>query len=455
LWSENSLGRDDVVVLDVFHIRGEDAWAHVGLIESEGYIAQVQSLDMAGEEAISRTSAEEFGDFRIFLVEFGIIGVDRVCDAPSVSDMDIAQPDILHRVSGHARDLDARQGVAVIGKDVADEDVTSRRYVGALLRSPVSAPSGDIDGVVVHMAHRDVVDDDILHFPLIHLLEGQSAAVEAVASRDGDVAVSPVALRTEFDASADPVDFLRNVGAIEHGTHFISRHDAVGDEDILADDWFFECVRALQHQSIVVGAVDFGVGDRGELAAVDVDAVAVGIDEHVVDRGKVASSDDDGEVSAPEDGDVAYEDVSAEFECDGLVAHTDTTTMHVASRLGILSCKSPAIDHAPSGDRDIRLSFSPDQRIMEIRMSAILVFRESEYLRGIVGTSLVGSDDFGTSLKMQFDMAFQPDATREVFASAERHPTATMSGAVFDCGIDGLAVEVLSIPFCAIVAHIV
>ena len=70
---------------------------------------------------------------------------------------------------------------------------------------------------MVHVAHGDAGDDDVLHCTLVHLLEGQAAAVDAGAVADGDVAVAAVALRAELDAPADPVDGLRHVGAVERG----------------------------------------------------------------------------------------------------------------------------------------------------------------------------------------------------------------------------------------------
>ena len=57
--------------------------------------------------------------------------------------------------------------------------------------------------------------------------------------------------------------------------------------------------------------VHLGVAHSGVLAAVDVDAVAVGVDEDVVDGGVLAAGDDDGEMPSPVDGDVANEDVAA------------------------------------------------------------------------------------------------------------------------------------------------
>ena len=95
---------------------------------------------------------------------------------------------------------------------------------------------------MVHVAHGDAGHHDVLHRPLVHLLEGQSAAVDTGAVADGDVAVAAIALRAEFDASADPVDGLRDVGAVERGAEFVACDGAVGDEDVLAGDGFLQGV---------------------------------------------------------------------------------------------------------------------------------------------------------------------------------------------------------------------
>jgi hypothetical protein len=64
------------------------------------------------------------------------------------------------------------------------------------------------------------------------------------------------------------------------------------------------------------------VGDAHVFAAVDVHAVAVGVDFEIVDCEVVNAGDQYREVPALENGEVAQNDVVAVLEADGLVADT-------------------------------------------------------------------------------------------------------------------------------------
>ena len=81
-----------------------------------------------------------------------------------------------------------------------------------------------------------------------------------------------------------------------------------------------EGVAGLGADAVVPGGVDGAIGDAHVLAAIDVDAVAVGVDFEVVDGDVVDAGEQQGEVAAFEDGEVAEEDVAAVFEGDGFVA---------------------------------------------------------------------------------------------------------------------------------------
>ena len=89
-------------------------------------------------------------------------------------------------------------------------------------------------------------------------------------------------------------------------------------------------------------------------------------------------------MSATEDGDVADGHISAEFQGNGLVASADGASLHVASFLGIVSCQSLTVNHAMSSDADILLAFCPDKRVVEVGVSAVLIFWSTEHLTLVV-----------------------------------------------------------------------
>ena len=267
------------------------------------------------------------------------------------------------------------------------------------------------------MTQRDVIHHDILHLSLIHHLEGQSAAPHTGAVGDGDITVAAVRLGTQFDTSAHPVHLFRHIGTVEEGAQLIPRHDTVGDEDMLAEHRFFQGVRALQHDSVVMRGVHLRIAHGDILTAVDVDAVAVGIDRHIIDRADITSRDDNGEMSTPKDGDITDGDVPALLQGDGLVTGADGSALHVTGPLGVVACQSFTVNHPITANADVLLSFSPDQRIMEIGMSSILVFGCAEHLTLIIDLHLCRCrQDLGSRHQVQVNMTLQADTATEIHA---------------------------------------
>ena len=170
------------------------------------------------------------------------------------------------------------------------------------------------------MTHGDVRHDNVLHPSLVNHLKGQTTAPHTRTVGYRDVAVSAVALGSQLDASANPVDDLRDISAIEKGAQLIARNHTVGDQDMLAEDGPLQGIRALEHNGVVAGRVHLGVAHGEVFAAVDVNAVAVGVNHDIVDCPYLTSSDDDGKMASPVDGDVTDGHVAAQLEGNSLVA---------------------------------------------------------------------------------------------------------------------------------------
>ena len=102
---------------------------------------------------------------------------------------------------------------------------------------------------------------------------------------------------------------------------FVASGDvAVGDGDVVGGAGKAQAVGIFQADAVVPGRVDAAIRDADVAAAVDVDAVAVGVDLQVVDGEVVHAGGEDGEVSAVQDRDIAESHVAAVFQADGFVA---------------------------------------------------------------------------------------------------------------------------------------
>lgn len=323
------------------------------------------------------------------------------------------------------------------------------------LWSAIATSRGDIDRVVVHVAHGDVGDNDVFHASLIDFLEGESTAIEAGAVGNRDVAIASVAFCAEFDTSAYPVDFLWNVGAIENGTDLVASDDAVGDEDILADLGTLEGITTLEYDGIIMRCVDFRVAHSGESAAVYVNTIAVGVNQHIVDGGEVATRDDDGEVSATIDGDVANKYIATEFEGNRLVTCADASSLHIACSLGVLAGETFAIDASTACDADVFEVLAPNEGVMKIGVTSVLVFRKIERLGRVVGFAVAGGNDGGSCIDVEIDVALHVDGTAEVVACWKENGTTSIGSGFLDGCVDGWGIEVLAIAFGSEITNVV
>ena len=139
------------------------------------------------------------------------------------------------------------------------------------------------------MAHAD-----ILHGRTVDCLESQAAAVLEGTAADGDVAEAAITLGAQFDASCGAVaigslECLCGAGAVEQRAYVVAADLAVLDEHMLSGLGPSQGVGALEHDGIVVDGVDTATADDYTLAAVDVEAVAVGVGSDILDEQVVDS----------------------------------------------------------------------------------------------------------------------------------------------------------------------
>ena len=439
--------RIDVAEGTVAHVVEHDGRAEVGPLVAEGDVVDMQALNVAGIETVGGRPACK--------LRLGVVGalltvvlIDEVARAAALEvEADVGEPDVANGLFLHARDDDGAERVAVVGNEVRDLDVSGRREARHLLGAPVAAARGDVDGVMVDVRHRDVRHDDVLHAPLVDLLEGETRRVGEGAVGQRDVAVAAVRLGAQLEAATHPADGFRDVGAVEQRAALIARDVAVRNGDVLGDDGPLQRIARLQHEGVVARRVDTAVGDGHVLAAVDVEAVAVGVDGDVVDGRQVAAGHDDGEVAAAIDGDVADGDLSAELQDDGLVARADAAALHLAGLLGVLLRQALAVNHPVTGNRDVRLTFGPDERVVEVGVAAVLIFGEVERLRFVVEPPFrrklfrVDGKNLCSGREMQVDVRLQADASAKVSACGQQHLSAAVLHSGLYRGIDGWRVK--------------
>ena len=93
--------------LHVFHIVENDGWTSVGTVELDVDVAERKTVDVTGKESVGRTLTEELGDFGILCAKFGIRFAMSLLYAATIAQLNVAEADVLDRMTWHACDLNA------------------------------------------------------------------------------------------------------------------------------------------------------------------------------------------------------------------------------------------------------------------------------------------------------------------------------------------------------------
>ena len=136
------------------------------------------------------------------------------------------------------------------------------------------------------VAHGGVGDGDVFQQRAVHRFQRVTHAAFKDAAGDGDVDESAVRLGAALDASrAAPFAFREPLEcAVEHrAQHVVAGDEAVGDGHVLGGARVAQGVAGLGTDAVVPRRVHRAVRHAHVLAAVDVHAVAVGVDPEVVD----------------------------------------------------------------------------------------------------------------------------------------------------------------------------
>ena len=157
------------------------------------------------------------------------------------------------------------------------------------------------------------------------------------------------------------------------------------------------------------------------------------------------------------DGDVADGDVAAQLQGNGFIACAYRTALHVAGLFGIMLRQSLTVNHAVTSDVDVLLPFGPDQRVVEISMSTILILRKAtERLALVVRLHFCrGSQNLRASHQVQVYITLQPDASTEIRSCRQQNLSAAIPCGCFYRFVDGHMVKSLAITLGPIVTHVI
>jgi len=280
---------------------------------------------VAKEEALGWHGAEHAG-VGVFGFVFGWADGEGFCGAAAfVLLVDVGELDVLDGVAGDAAKDGAEAGFGVVADDVVDENAAKGSDFCGVFGAAQTGAKAEEERRGADVAHGDVGNGDVFAEGAVFALEGEAVAAVEDAVGDGDVFEATVGLSAALDAAgAGDAGFGGEEfeGAVEEGAELVGAGDvAVGDGDVFGGAGVAEGKAALGADGVVPGGVDGAVGDADIVAAVDVDAVAVGVDFEVVDGEVVDAGEEEAEVAAFEDGEVAEDDVAAVFERDGLVGY--------------------------------------------------------------------------------------------------------------------------------------
>src|SRR5262249_31599078 len=157
-------------------------------------------------------------------------------------------------------------------------------------------------------------------------------------------------------------------------------------------------------------------------AGIDIDAVTIGIDFDVIDCEIVDAGGQDGEVTSMQNRNIADQDIGGELETDRFGS--------AAIRYGVRAHKSLAPDQAGTNDRNVNESFAPDQAVVKMAVSEILIFvpwvRFRRIVRSVIGRR-IGGNDSCSLIEIERDVAFQTDRKTQIRSGRKTDGSATGS----------------------------
>src|SRR5713101_3464656 len=232
-----------------------------------------------------------------------------------------------------------------------------------------------------------------------------------------------------------------------------TRHVAIGDRYILRSARITQREGALGANTIVPRRVHAAVRHADVAAAVDVHAIAIRVDLQVVDRQIVDPRSKDAEVPSFQNGEVTQDDVMAILQCDCPVPRTrliGTRSIFVRKT----AAQSVTPDQSRSKDGEIINAFAPDQTVVPMIMSIVLIgLPWLIWLGRIVATGgavkrRACSKNRSSLLDVESDIALQPNGIAGIGPGRKANRAATSRRSSFNCLIDRRRIDGFAIANC-------
>ena len=288
----------------------------------------------------------------------------------------------------------------------------------------------------------------------VYGFERQSPAMFEDTVGEDDVAEASTAFRAELDTSGTVsvvggLRFVELPAAVQYASFVESADVAVADGNVLRIFETSQRIGGFQNDGVIPRGVDRALADAYVAAAVNVESVTVGI-YFQVKQGKVLyTSGKQGEVSAMEHGEVFQRDVPAILETDRFVAYT--------RQAAFFASQSFAVDQSRTADGDVFQADSPDQGVLPVAVTEVLVFIMLIRFRQVVSfvLSRKGGDEACTLFQIEVDVTFQPDGITGIFSGRQVYGTSTFLCGSFDGTVDGGRINRLSVCFCSEIPDII
>ena len=284
------------------------------------------------------------------------------------------------------------------------------------------------------------------------------------AVRHSAVAKAAAGFRAELDAAGAASGGLHR--AIQQRAFQEAGDLAVDDGEIFREAGFSERVGALGAKAVVIGRIDAAVGNHRVAAAVNVNAVAVGVHRHVVHGQVVAAGDENRKMSAVKNRDVADEHIAAKFQREGLVAETNRRRGVGDRRIEMIEAdhlienlvsanQTATVDRAVAADENVRQIFAPNQAVMKIAMSAVLITTKRIWLGLVIKIHVLRrAQNRCARVNQQMDVALEMNRAAQISSRRHEHRAATGLGAGSNRLVNRRAVEIFSVAHRAESAHV-
>ena len=255
------------------------------------------------------------------------------------------------------------------------------------------------------MFHANVSEQDVLQLGAVHRFQRETARMVEEDVPYGHGIQSAGAFGAELYAPGRAVAvggdaLLDGVDLVQYRSRVVAADGVVLNQDVGGGKVSSCPERALQDDRVIGERVHDRIPDRNVLRGVDVESVAIGVDDQPINRPPVHRGAKNGEVAAILQAKVAKDDVRGVLQADGFVcasrdarsrSHRDLTRL--ISGKDIDSHSSPvngaAVDQPGSGDHDIADVDAVDQAVRPVGVAFVLDSNVEVLLRGVIESAVL------------------------------------------------------------------